>query len=95
MIDSTSSSDRAPRAGAVPPEPLQPNSGRARPGADRLSTDKAQWLQGALATQPEVRPEVVARGKLLAADPGYPPASVISSIAKQILRSPDLSEDPS
>ncbi|HEX3730953.1 MAG TPA: hypothetical protein VHV47_14170 [Opitutaceae bacterium] len=42
-----------------------------------------------------MRPEVVARGRLLAADPNYPPAGVINHIAGLVLNSPDLSEDQS
>jgi hypothetical protein len=94
MIDSTSSSDRAIRANAVPVEianRVAPNStGDQR---DRLSTAAAEQLQAALSSQPEVRPEVVARGRALAADPNYPSLSVIRSVAALIVNSPDLSED--
>jgi hypothetical protein len=43
--------------------------------------------------QPGVRPDVVARAKLLAADPNYPPVAVIRKLACQILAAPDLSEE--
>jgi hypothetical protein len=62
---------------------------------DRISTQGAAYLSSALASQPEVRPEEVARGAALAADPNYPSASIIKSIAGAILASPDLSEDES
>jgi hypothetical protein len=62
---------------------------------DQVSTANADFLKSELARQPEVRPDVVARGKALAADSSYPPKSVISSVASQILNSPDLSEDES
>jgi hypothetical protein len=97
MIPSTSSSDRIPAAAIVSVDLKKP----AAPAPDQdqdqdsLSTEKAEQLRTALASQPEVRPEVVARGRALAADPNYPPASVIRGIASQILASPDLSEDPS
>jgi len=94
MIDSTSSSDRAFRANAVPVEITNhaaPNStGDQR---DRLSIAAAEQLQTALANQPEVRPEVVARGRALAADPDYPSAAIIRSVAAVIISSPDLSEE--
>ncbi len=91
MISSTSSSSGAPRpelnlasgAAAARPLGLQP---------DRLSTDSAATLRAQLAAQPEVRPDVVARARVLAADPNYPSATVIQKIAAQILASPDLSE---
>jgi hypothetical protein len=95
MIDSTSSPDRAARATALPSELAKSPSYRTGGGSDRLSTDKAEQLRAALTAQPAIRPEVVARGKSLAADPSYPPAGVIGQVAAQIVNSPDLSEDQS
>lgn len=60
-----------------------------------MSTDQADQLKASLAQSPEVRPEVVARGKALAADPNYPPASVIGGLASLVLNSADPSEDQS
>ena len=96
MIHSTSSSDRTGGTDAISLSRNQPRA--QRPAAldqDSVSTDNASILSNALSNQPEVRPEVVARGRLLAADPNYPPASVISHIAGLVLNSPDLSEDQS
>jgi len=95
MISSTPSSD-----GSIRPDPLslsgQKPSGRAlRPGADQLSLDKVQVLRAALSAQPEIRPEVVARGRALAADPSWPPVEVMKQVSKMILQSPDLTEDVS
>jgi hypothetical protein len=95
MIDSTSSSDRAARATAVSSELLQARTQRASSGSDRLSTDKAEQLRTALAAHPEVRPEMVARGRALAADSSYPSPEIIGHVAAQIVNSPDLSEDQS
>jgi hypothetical protein len=95
MIQSTSSSDRSAQSGAIS-APLSDFSSRAlKPSRDQVSTDQAEFLKAELARQPEVRPDVVARGKALAADSSYPPVSVISKVASQILNSPDLSEDAS
>lgn len=91
MINSTSNSDHTARTGAVPPKPTAPRS--IAPGRDKFSTAQAQQLREALARQPEIRPEVVARGKALAADPSYPPPEVLLKVASLILRSPDPSED--
>jgi hypothetical protein len=94
MITSTSSSDRAARpellsaSGSVSARPNTPRS-------DRISTESAAFLRAELDRQPEVRPEVVERGRALAADPSYPSSSIIQSIAGKILASPDLSEDAS
>jgi hypothetical protein len=94
MISSTSSSDRTVR-----PDPVSsPGSASVRPNSprpDRISTESAALLRSELVRQPEVRPEVVERGRALAADPNYPSAQVIQSVARRILASPDLSEDAS
>jgi hypothetical protein len=94
MIASASSSDRSGRpdlvSGAGPAAPKA-----YVPRADRISTDSAAYLRSALTRQPAVRPEEVERARALAADPNYPPAQVIKSVAQQILAAPDLSEDDS
>jgi hypothetical protein len=94
MISSTSSSDRAPRPEAVSAAG-QPAVRPLASRPDQISTDRAAFLRSELQRQPEIRPEVVARARLLAADPNYPPAAVLKKVAEQILRSPDLSEDES
>jgi hypothetical protein len=66
-----------------------------RPAPDKISTEGAAFLTTSLASQPEVRPEEVARATALAADPNYPSLSIMKSVAGQILASPDLSEDES
>jgi hypothetical protein len=94
MISSASSPDRTPPAdalslsGPVSPRPLAPRR-------DRLSTESATFLRAELARQPEIRPAVIARARALAADPAYPPLSVVKVIAQQILAQPDLSESDS
>jgi hypothetical protein len=91
MIQSTSNSDHTARAGALPSQPAAP---RKTPLVrDNFQSPQAEQLRETLARQPEIRPEVVARGKLLAADPSYPPPEVILKVASIILRSPDPSED--
>ena len=51
--------------------------------------------KSASASQPEIRPEVVAGGLALAADPSYPSADLLKRVAGAILNSPDLSDDES
>lgn len=67
----------------------------AVPRRDLFSSESAATLRAELQRQPEIRPEVVARGRALAADPAYPPLSVLTSVARQILAAPDLSNDES
>lgn len=94
MISSASHSERPPR-----PEPAAVTESSAQrlapPRRDKISTAGAAFLRGALVRQPEVRPDVVARGRLLAADPNYPSGPVIERVARTILASPDLTNDES
>lgn len=94
MISSASSPNRASRADALSATgPVTPRPLAARP--DRISTESASFLRAELVRQPEVRAEVVARGRELAADPTYPRPAIIGYVARQILATPDLSNDES
>ncbi len=64
-------------------------------GRDTVSTERAALLRSELIRQPEIRPEVVARGRLLLADSSYPSRAVVSQLAERILAAPDLSIDES
>lgn len=91
MINSTTSTDRA-----VHPDPVAATkSVVARPSAprpDQLSTENAAYLREALARQPEIRPEVVERGRNLAADPNYPSIEILKQVSAVILATPDLTD---
>jgi hypothetical protein len=94
MINSTSSSDRTPRAESV--ELTRPKVVVRNPdGGDQFSAENSAALRVALTRQPEIRPEVVARGRALAADPAYPSAAILGRVAQALIKSPDLSEDHS
>jgi hypothetical protein len=93
MIHSTSPSDRTARPESVAPVPQKPVV--RGPGADQFSAAHSAALRSALAAQPEIRPDVVERGKALAADPEYPSTAILRSIAGKLLASPDLSADES
>jgi hypothetical protein len=95
MIPSTSPSDRTAGANFVAADLKKPAFSPSSGENDSLTTDKAEQLRAALAGQPEVRQAVVARGMALAADPNYPPESVIRNVAGQILDAPDLTEEAS
>jgi hypothetical protein len=94
MIISTSSTDRTANSASVPTAG-QPAPRLTAPRADQITIESAALLQNALQRQPEIRPEVVARARALASEPGYPPTAVVRMIAQQILASPDLSDDES
>lgn len=87
MINSTSSSDRVLR----PEGPVHhtPTTAKSGIGADRFSPENSKALKAALSEQPAIRPEVVARGRELAADPSYPSATILRKVSEVILSSPD------
>jgi hypothetical protein len=94
MITSMSSPERAAGTDSV----LATNQAATRGPVqkpDQISTESAAVLKAALSSQPEIRPDVVARAKELASDPSYPSAAIIRNVAGQILGAPDLSEDES
>jgi hypothetical protein len=91
----TSSSDRAGGPDPVSLNLPKPAVRPASPQQDSVSTDNLDGLRAALTNQPEIRPDVVAKGRALAADPNYPPAAILQRVAGLILNSPDLSEDQS
>ena len=90
MINSTSSSHRAARP--EPAAPTLPKVALKSTGADSFSAANSAALREALATQPEIRPAVVDRGRALAADPAYPSAEIIKHVSQRILNSPDLTD---
>jgi hypothetical protein len=93
MIQSTSPSDRPTRPDAV--SPATPRVTVRTPDADQFSAENSAALRVALAQHPEIRPEVVAKGRALAADPSYPSPEIIRRVSAAILGSPDLTEDNS
>lgn len=93
MIPSTPSPHRPFRPDSTPPVSSKSTGPAAGPGADQLSLEKVELLRQALANQPEIRSEVVARGRALAADPTWPTPDVLRQVSEIILRAPDLTED--
>jgi hypothetical protein len=92
MILTTPSTDRPVRS--------EPTLAASRSGpaigsrlSDAISTGSAAFLRSELSRQPEIRPEVVARARALAADPNYPPMDALRKVAELILAAPDLTED--
>lgn len=53
--------------------------------SDSLSLDRSAAIENAMSRIPEIRPEVVERGRQLLADPNYPGKEVVSSIASLIV----------
>ena len=60
-------------------------SGQPAPAAqddsDKLSAEMTEKVRARLAAMPEIRPEVVERGRQLLADSNYPSPEIINSIA--------------
>jgi hypothetical protein len=61
--------------------------------ADQIHIDRATALRTSLQQLPEIRPEVIARARILAADSTYPSDKIIRQISAVIIKAPDLSED--
>lgn len=95
MINSTSSQQGTPSTPVVGLGATNVVRRASFGATDSLSTAGAELLKANLASEPEVRPEMVAKGRALAADPNYPSAQINSAVARTILLSPDLSEDQS
>ena len=93
MIDSAISSRQSALVDSKAAFPPASAAASDRPGRDSLSTDTSASLRGALASEPEIRPDSVARGRQLAADPAYPPADIVAGLARLLVNSPDPSED--
>jgi hypothetical protein len=94
MISSASSPDRTPRAeSATGYGPATRRPFTTRP--DSVTIHRAAFLRAELVRQPEIRPEVLARGLALRDDPNYPPREVMASVASTILATPDLTDDES
>lgn len=64
------------------PQATAPEQQSEEAVTDSVMTDQNQQLMGALRNQPDVRPEVVERGKSLAADPDYPSTDIVDELAK-------------
>ena len=75
-----------------PPKPATPAARSREAAAARGTSETAQPvlltlgafepIQQAMNNCPDSRAEVIARGKALAADPNYPPAAVVGSLAR-------------
>lgn len=91
MIQSTPSPDRSQRPDLGTQPPVRPSPRFT--STDHFSAEGAAALRASLRSRPEVRPEVVARGRELAADPSYPSREILTRIGRALLEAPDLSED--
>ena len=68
------------------PVPPKPGARAAKPATKPADEETAQITQqtklpASLATEPEVRPEELARGKALAEDPSYPSDDLLAKLA--------------
>lgn len=52
---------------------------------DSLSVERSMAIDNAMSRIPEIRPEVVARGKALLADPNYPGSQISERVAALIV----------
>ena len=94
MIHSTSNlhgyNRMDPVALSVAKQPPTPSTDTE--SGERLSSANTQALREALNNSPEIRPEVVEKGKALAVDPNYPPRELIERLAQLMVDSREPSE---
>ena len=67
----------------VPPKPAARSAKPAKEteAGETPQTTKQEKLLAAVQNEPEARPEEIARGKALAADPNYPSDDLLSKLA--------------
>ena len=53
---------------------------------DSIQTEPSDKLLNALRNEPDVRTDMVERGKLLAADTNYPPEETVAGLAKLLVQ---------
>lgn len=58
--------------------------------SDHLATNLSNRVRETLASIPEIRPEVVERGRALLADPNYPSQDIVEKIASLISPLPEI-----
>jgi hypothetical protein len=93
MINTTSKTDSLAHVDTIAAQHPRPAATPTRPAeTDRLSKSSQDTLQNLLSQQPEVRPEVVARGQALAVDANYPPLAIIRRLSELLANSSDLAE---
>ncbi len=94
MIHSTSNHSGYPRTDALAhlakqaPPSLRPDNSNG----EKLSRAQSDSLSAALSNTPEIRPEVVERGRMLAVDLNYPPRQIIEQLSKLIISAQDPAE---
>jgi hypothetical protein len=89
MIQPTIAQTSGPRAEALTAAPSPANTrpaAAAQEPTESLDLSRSQRLGQALAAQPEIRREEVARARALIANPNYPPLAIIEGLAKQLTR---------
>jgi hypothetical protein len=94
MIQSTSHFDGYNRADAVANAAAKAASAPKQGSQPResLSQANSDALRQALSTTPEVRPDVVERGRKLVVDTNYPPRHIIEDLAKLMVESRDVTD---
>jgi hypothetical protein len=81
-----SRTDALSGSGAKPVSGPKKNAQADAAEGESFSSANTNALREALSRSPEVRPEVVERGKHLAVDPNYPPREIIDRIAELMVR---------
>ena len=88
-IDPLSSSGFVPNTSRSGQNGERVTDSSTREDTERLSAELSSNVRESLALLPEIRPEVVERGRQLLADPSYPNQEVVAKIASLITPLPE------
>ena len=84
MIIQPVKTENVPAPPKTRPQPAPGAKPESQP-PEQEKVGRKERLMKALERQPSVRPEVIERAKLLAADPDYPSADVLAKVAEKFV----------
>jgi len=95
MIHSASNTPGQPRPDAIAAsdrKPLASAPASTTISGETLSSSSSDALRAALAATPEIRPEMVEKGKSFVVDANYPPRAIINDLAELFVKTQDLAQ---
>tara|TARA_B100000959_G_scaffold136255_1_gene143200 strand:+ start:400 stop:687 length:288 start_codon:yes stop_codon:yes gene_type:complete len=80
------------RINRTPSQPARKSGDKATPASEDAAklTDVSSLAAKAATSSPDIRPEVVERGKALVADPNWPGDNVLDGLAEKLLENEDF-----
>jgi len=88
-IDPPAISDLSSSRSRTGIESSKSDGARSKAAPEQLATALSSSVRKNLASIPEIRPEVVERGRRLLADPNYPSCEIANAIARRLSGLPE------